>query len=321
MPRVDALLALLLTACGGSGGGDGMPDASSTDAGSTDAGSTDATASYNPLDGIGTVEWVAGGFEFIEGPQWIAATGTLLFSDIPGDRIHELIPPATVTVFRTPSGNSNGLAVTAGGVLFAAEHGNRRVSTSAFAGAPTTLVDGYGPDRLNSPNDVIVRDDGTVYFTDPPYGIDDAARELDFIGVFRVPPGGDEPIAEWMGALDQRPNGIGLSPDQRTLYVADTADGVLRAWDITADGSLSGERVLSHDVPNADGLAVDAGGHLFVTTSAGVRVLGPDGATWGTIPVPEQPANCAFGGADGRTLYITARTSLYRVALAHPGPP
>jgi gluconolactonase len=241
----------------------------------------------------------------------------LLFSDIPADTIYQLEPPDTRTVFRSPSGNSNGLGLDPDGGLLAAEHGGRRVSRD-----DVTVVDDYQGMRLNSPNDVIARSDGTIYFTDPPYGISDADRELPFMGVFRVVPGAIQPLADWEGPLSARPNGIALSPDESILYVADTADGMLRAWDIAPDdGSLSGERVLSAEVPGADGMAVDTAGNLFVTTSLGVRVIAPDGTTWGTIGVPEQPANCAFGGDDGRTLYITARTSLYRVELARAGLP
>ncbi len=281
-----------------------------------------ADAAGDPLAGIGTVEQVAGGFMFVEGPQWLAARGSLVFSDIPASTIRELTPPSTITIFRMPSDNSNGLAVTPDGDLLAAEHGTRRVSRSAIDGSGVTaVVSTFEGARLSSPNDVIARSDGTIYFTDPPYGIADADRELDFMGVFRVPAGGDAAIAEWRGALTARPNGIGLAPDEHTLYVSDTDEGVVRAWTVEADGALSGERTLTTDTPGADGLAVDAAGNLYVATTAGIRVIAPDGTTWGTIAVAEQPANCAFGGDDARTLYITARTGLYRVTLSRPGIP
>jgi gluconolactonase len=274
----------------------------------------------DPLDGIGEVTLVDDGYMFVEGPQWLASSGTLLFSDIPANTIFALMPAGNIEVFRDPSGNANGLALTADGSLLAAEHGNRAVSIAAPGQPPTALVTEYQGMRLNSPNDVIARDDGAVYFTDPPYGLaSDADRELPFMGVFRTTTAGGEPVAEYMGPLTDRPNGIGLSPDQSVLYVSDTDAGLVRAWDIAAEGSLSGERTLSADTPGADGLAVDSAGNLFVSTSAGVRVIAPDGTTWGTIAVPMQPANCAFGGDDLRTLYITARTGLYQVTLAHPG--
>lgn len=302
-------LLLVIAACGDDGGGGG-PDAAP---GIDGAPGIDADPDVNPLDGIGPVTSVQGGFLFVEGPQWHDVDGLLFFSDIPADTIYQ-VDGDTITELRSPSGNSNGLALDPDRNLLAAEHGGRRVSRDT-----ATVVDEYEGLRLNSPNDVVARSDGTIYFTDPPYGISDADRDLSFMGVFRVPVGANQPVAEWMGPLAARPNGIALSPDESILYVADTADGMLRAWDVATDGSLSNERVVTSDVPGADGMAVDDVGNLFVTTSTGIRVFAPDGTPWGEIDVPEQPANCAFGGDDRRTLYITARTSLYRVALAGPG--
>jgi len=302
-----ASILVMVAACGGDAG-PAAPDASSP---------SDAA---DPLAGIGDVALVAGGFMFVEGPRWLEARGTLVFSDIPASTIRELTPPSTIAVFRMPSDNANGLGVLPDGRLLAAEHGTRRVSVSAGDGTGrVTLVDGFEGHALNSPNDVVTAADGTVYFTDPPYGIADADRELDFMGVFRVPAGGAAPIAEWRGALTARPNGLGLSPAGDTLYVDDTDAGVVRAFDVGAGGALSGERTISTDVPTADGLAIDVDGNLYVATTAGIRVLAPSGATLGTIAVPEQPANCAFGDADHRTLYITAQTGLYRVRTPIPG--
>jgi gluconolactonase len=276
----------------------------------------------NPLDGVGSVTRLRGGFMFTEGPQWRAREGDLVFSDIPANTIFRMTTAGMFSTFRQPSDNSNGLAVDAMGRLYAAEHGSRSVTRTRPDGSRETLashvVEGGARRRLNSPNDLIVRADGTVYFTDPPYGITAAQQELSFNGVYRITPAGELTV-EWRGARTSRPNGVALSPDARTLYVADTADGNVRAWDVAADGSLANVRVHATTSGNPDGMAVDRAGNLFVTTRAGVESFSPTGRRWGVIAFPEQPANCAFGGDDGRTLFVTARTGLYRVQLTQPG--
>ncbi|MGH3917724.1 MAG: SMP-30/gluconolactonase/LRE family protein [Pseudonocardiaceae bacterium] len=273
----------------------------------------------DPLTGRGEVEKVRGGFTFTEGPVWIASKSLLLFSDIPADTINQLQPPVTVTVFRTPSGESNGLGIDAQGRLITSEGGNRRVSRTLANGTVETVADRWQGKRLNSPNDNITRSDGTIYFTDPPYGVPPSqARELDFQGVFRVDPAG----ALHLESRDMnRPNGVALSPDERTLYVDDTADGLVRKFPVRPDGSLGPPTIFVPSTDGGDGMAMDDAGNLYVTTNAGVKVYKPSGMTWGTIPVPEVPANCTFGGPDRKTLYITARTSLYRVTLKVPGLP
>lgn len=321
--------AVAIAACGGGGdddgagaidGGAGTADAPPGTPDAAGGGGADAGPPVNPLDGIGAVELVDDGYMFLEGPTWRAADGVLLFSDIPANTIYQLEPPSTITTFRSPSGNSNGLDTDVDGLLLAAEHGNRRVSRTLGDGQLVDVAASYQGMSLNSPNDLAVRSDGTIYFTDPPYGIPAGeSQELSFNGVFRVAPGGAL-TAEWEGALSSRPNGIALSPDEQVLYVADTT-GPVRAYDVAGDGSLGNERVLTAAVANADGMAIDTAGNLFVTTATGVKVFAPDGSEWGTISVPQQPANCAFGDGDARTLYITARTGLYRVRVVIPGIP
>jgi len=312
------VLALGLMGCSETSGDDGSGGA----AGSGGTGGTGGTvARFDPLEGIGTAELVADGFEFTEGPTWRTAEQRLLFSDIPGDTIFELTPPDSIVVFRISSGNANGLDSDVDGLLLAAEHGNRRVSRTLSDGTIVDVASEYLGDPLNSPNDIAVRSDGMIYFTDPPYGIDpDTEQVLEFNGVFRVDPVG-KLTAEWMGAKSTRPNGLVLSPDERILYVADTTGGVTMAFDLDPDGSLSGQRVFVDDVFFPDGMAIDTGGNLFVTTALGVRVYDPEGNLWGTIEIPDGriPANCAFGGDDARTLYITATEALYKVSLVHPG--
>lgn len=274
----------------------------------------------DPFDGIGAVEVVQSGFSFIEGPHWRAADGVLLFTDIPANTIHQLTPPDSVSVFRSPSDNANGLGTDSAGLLLAAEHGARRVSRTLGDGSVETVAERYMGDMLNSPNDLAVRADGTIYFTDPPYGLGGRPREVAFNGVYRVAPDGAL-SAEWMGPVDSRPNGVSLSVDQAILYVADTDAGLVRAYDVAPDGRLSGERDFATDTPGADGMAVDETGNLYVTTNRGVQVYARDGTSWGTIDVPMTPANCAFGDDDYQTLYITARTTLYRVRISIRGLP
>jgi len=317
-PSTDTSSASSSSTSSSSSSGDGGAGGSAGNGGSGGLGGAGGNiAGKNPLDGMGAVEKVEGNFMFTEGPQWIKATGTLLFSDIPANKIYEYSAPATFTIFRDPSGNSNGLAVDKNGLLHACEHGGRRVSKTDLMGVVTTVVDNYQGKKLNSPNDLIIRDDGNIYFTDPPYGLADPnLSELGFQGVFRVTPSG---MLELVANDMNRPNGIALSPDQKTLYVADTATAEVRAYVLDLEGKPGAMSKVVTTSANPDGMAIDDQGNLFVTTSAGVEVYKPDGTLWGTIAVPEQPANCAFGDGDRKTLYITARTSLYRVALKVTG--
>lgn len=297
------LLLFCLVACGGD---DGLGPAD---------GGTDA-APVDPLAGVGTVELVQGGYMFTEGPQWRESTGVLLFTDIPANTIYQYTPGGGMpTVFRANSHEANGLAIDGGGAVISAHHNNHRIERDG-----DELVSIFENNRLNSPNDVIVAADGTIYFTDPPYGLMSGTQAQPFMGVFRIAP--DMTVtAEHRGAMTERPNGIGLSIDGKTLYVADTDDGKVWGFPVGADGALGTRQVVATTSGGPDGLAIDAAGNLFVATTAGVEVFAPSGTKWGTIAVPMQPSNCAFGDADHQTLYITAREGLYKVRLANPGEP
>jgi sugar lactone lactonase YvrE len=266
------------------------------------------------------VEKVAGDFGFTEGPVW-HADGYLLFTDIPRNRIMKWHPTEGVSVFREPSQQANGLIFDRQGRLVAAEHAARRVSRTEADGRIVTLVDRYDGKRLNSPNDVVEARDGALYFTDPPYGLpqQQEGKELEVNGVYRFVPGGG--TLTLLADDFERPNGLAFSPDGRTLYIADTTRQHVRAFDVQTDGTLASGRVFGTMTPwpgaqgGPDGMKVDAQGRVFVTGAGGVWVFDATGAVLGVIETPEVPANCAFGDADGRTLYITARTSLYRVRL------
>ncbi|MGD0651552.1 MAG: SMP-30/gluconolactonase/LRE family protein [Verrucomicrobiia bacterium] len=262
-----------------------------------------------------TVEKVAGNFQFTEGPVWVASKGELLFSDIPANRIVRWSNGKAET-FRAPSGNSNGLTLDKQGRLLACEHGNRRVSRTEPDDTVVTLADRYDGKRLNSPNDIVCKSDGAIYFTDPPYGVTPNQRELDFQGVYRISPDGKTLTLLVKDFL--RPNGIALSPDEKTLYVADTQRDHVRAFDIASDGSITNGRVFCQ-VTFPDGIKVDTAGNLYAAARSGVEVFDPTGKPIGIIRVPQQPANLAFGDADWKTLYIAGQTSLYRVRITVPG--
>lgn len=258
----------------------------------------------------GPVELVADDFVFTEGPVWLRSN-ELAFSDIPADTIYR----ADKTVVRKPSGNSNGLTLDGEGRLIACEHGNRRVSRIEKDGSATVLADNYEGKKLNSPNDVVVRSDGTVFFTDPPYGLEEREAELDFNGVFAISPTGDlKLIADDFN----RPNGLALSPDEKTLYIADTQESHLRAFDVAPDGGLSNGRVFC-EVRFPDGIKVDTEGRVWSTSGDGMVVFDAEGTHLETIAFPQWPANCAFGDEDSKTLYVTARTGVYKVRCAVPG--
>ncbi len=267
----------------------------------------------------GDPERIAGGFEFTEGPVW-HPEGFLIFSDIPANRQYRWHPTEGVSIWREPSGNSNGLTLDRQGRIIACEHGGRRVSRAEPGAEPVTVADRYGGKRLNSPNDVVVRSDGTIYFTDPPYGITPEEREQPCNGVYRILTDG---TVELLVDDFDRPNGLAFSPDESILYIDDSPRRHVRAFDVLPDGRLANSRIfadMDHPQPGSpDGMKVDVAGNLYVTGATGVWVFEPDGTWLGVIATPERPANCAWGDEDRQTLYITARTSLYRIRTRVPG--
>lgn len=266
------------------------------------------------------IEKLAGGFGFTEGPVWVHQ-GYLLFSDIPRSVIRKWTPDGTVSDF--PSAgvrNSNGLTLDRKGWLTICEHGNRRVSQLDGRGRLTVLVDRFEGKRLNSPNDLVYKSDGSLYFTDPPYGLakleEDPARELPFNGIYRLARGRLQLLNKDM----TRPNGLAFSPDEKYLYVANS-DRARKVWirfEVRRNGQLGASGVF-FDVTarpeegSPDGLKVDKKGNLYCTGPGGIWIFSKDGKHLGTILTPEVPANCHWGDRDGKALYITARTGLYRL--------
>ena len=276
------------------------------------------------------IERIAGGFAFTEGPVWCKRDNTLLFSDIPNQRIarwRRLPEGPELTTFTT--GYSNGLALDGQGQVLAAAHGGRSVQRIAGDGTRTLLAEQFQGKRLNSPNDIVVKSDGAVYFTDPPYAVRIATpgatrpdgwwaapipgKEQACNGVYRLTAGGAPQLLVDDMAL---PNGLAFSPDESVLYVDDSAHKHIRAFDVRADGSLTNSRILmkfdSNDPGVPDGMKVDQQGNVFCTGPGGVWVCRADGTILGRIILPELPANLAWG-EDGSVLFFAARTSVYRL--------
>src|SRR5713226_7885572 len=287
-----------------------------------DSGLHDLIASDAPI------ERVAGGLTFTEGPVWRVTH--LLFSDIPNKRIvrWRRLPegPELTTYAR---GMSNGLTLDRQGQVLAAGHDGRRVTRVADDGTRTVLAEQFQGKRLNSPNDIVVKSDGSIYFTDPPYAIQPSTpgmprpagwwtapitgKELPYNGVYRLTLDGTLHLLIDDFAL---PNGLAFSPDEAILYVDDSAHKHIRAFDVRSDGTLTNSRILldmaSEDPGVPDGLKVDRQGNVFCTGPGGVWVCRPDGALLGRVVLPELPANLAWG-EDGSVLFLTARTSVYRL--------
>ena len=286
------------------------------------------------------MEQLADGFDWSEGPVWIKDGGYLLFSDIPRNSVMKWKEGDGISLFMKPSGytgvadygkepGSNGLLLDPQGRVVFCEHGDRRVSRLEKDGGKKTLVDSYQGKRLNSPNDAVYKSNGDLYFTDPPYGLpknfDDPRRELDFCGVYRLAKDGQVTL---LTKDMTRPNGIAFSPDEKTLYVAqsDPDAAVWMAFDVKSDGTLGKGRVFFDSTAWAkagqkglpDGMDVDQAGNLFATGPGGVHVFAPDGTHLGTFATGEATANVAWGD-DGSVLYITADMYLVRVKLNTKG--
>lgn len=274
------------------------------------------------------------GCRWAEGPVYHPAGRYLVWSDIPNDRILRWDEASGVVgVFRQPAGYTNGHTLDGAGRLISCEHGGRRVSRTEHNGTVTTLVDNYRGKRLNSPNDVVVARDGSVWFTDPAYGIDSdyeghrAESEIGACHVYRLDPGTGE--CEIVADDFVRPNGIAFSPDEKLLYVADTGatnvpDGPrhIRVFEVGADRTLSGGSVFATASEGLfDGFRLDTAGRVWTSAADGVHCYDPDGTLLGKIRTPEPVANVAFGGPKRNRLFITATTSLYSVFIAVNGAP
>ncbi len=262
------------------------------------------------------------GMEWAEGPVYFAEGDYLLWSDIPNDRMLRYSDADGVSVFRQPAGFTNGHYRDLEGRLVSCEHGNRRVSRTEHDGAVVTLADNYEGNRLNSPNDLVVKSDGTIWFTDPPYGIlsdregHKSDSELTGCFVFRLEPdtGALEVVVDSM----DRPNGIAFSPDESILYVADTGEpGNIMAFDVEDGRRLTNGREFAVVSPGkSDGFRCDTDGNIFTSAADGIHVYSPDAELLGKILVPEdRNANCCFGGPDKNRLYICADKSLYSIVL------
>jgi gluconolactonase len=255
-----------------------------------------------------------------EGPAWNGVGRYLVWSDIPNNVQHRWIEDdGRVTVFRNPSGFSNGNTFDFQGRQLSAEHGGRRVVRYEADGSVTVIADRFGGNRLNSPNDVVVHPDGGVWFTDPIYGIRGnyeglRAESETKEAVYRVDPDSGR-IAMVTDEVSQ-PNGLCFSPDYAKLYVADTGSGEVKVWDVDGDALRNGTQFLDS---GADGIRADVDGNLWTASNPGVRIIAPDGTPIGEIRLPEICANVCFGGARRNRLFMTASQSLYAVYVGTQG--
>ena len=279
---------------------------------------------YELVDGYGARQ-VGEGFAFTEGPVMLPE-GYMVFSDIPNDSIVRFTRPGRTGVFRCPSGGANGNTVDMQGRLVTCETGRRRVTRTEPDGSITVLADNYEGKRLNAPNDIVVRSDGSVYFTDPIFlgqfdeMLASSYMDLDFSGVFMISPSGTLIL---LTSEVPKCNGLAFSPDESVLYVVNSADNSVYAFNVRDDGTIDDRRrwvrMRYHAAGVGDGMKVDSLGNAYVTGPGGVWVVASDGTPSGIIRLPDVAANLAFYGFDAKILFITASTRLYMVRLKIPG--
>ena len=261
------------------------------------------------------IEKIGKGFQFTEGPTW-SREGFLLFSDCNANKLYKFVGGTGTADYADVPGGPNGNTYDVQGRLYTCEFHSRRVTRTSKKGAVEVLASKFEGKRLNAPNDIIVRRDGHIYFTDPAFGDQQDHRELDFFGVYHITPKGDlEAIARWK----TRPNGITLSANGKILYVADSDARVVRAFDLDKSGAASKERVVIENIEGVpDGIRTDEKGNIYVAAKH-VFVYSEDAKQIGKIEFSDPPSNITFGDADLETLFITARTFLYRVRLGVKG--
>jgi gluconolactonase len=263
-----------------------------------------------------TVEQVATGLSFAEGPTW-SPEDFLLFSDTVTDKLHKFIPGKGVTDFASRAGGVSGNTYDEKGNFYTCEFRQRRVTRTNKNGKVEVIAERFEGKRLNAPNDVVVRRGGDVYFTDPAFGNQQDTRELDFYGIFRI--SGSKNEVEAVARWKTRPNGIALSPNGRILYVSDADARTIKAFDLDRGGAASNERIVVSNIPGAPGgIRTDEKGNLYVAAKD-VMIYSPEGALQRTIVLSETPSNLAFGDPDFATLFVTAHTSLYRIRLGVKG--
>ena len=266
------------------------------------------------------IEKLVGGFGFVEGPVWISKKeGYLVFSDIPANHLIKWSKETGATIFRDDSHNANGNTIDRKNRLVTAEHSGRRISLTEEDGTIKTAVSDYEGKKLNSPNDVVVKSDDTIWFTDPDYGLGGNKREIDGNYVYRFDP--KSKVVTALAKDFDKPNGLCFSPDEKKLYVADSGKPHhIRVFDVQKDGTLANEKVfcvIDKGVP--DGIRCDADGRVWSSAGDGVQIFAKDGSLIGKILVPESPANLCFGGKDGKTLFITSQSSLYAIETSVRG--
>lgn len=269
-------------------------------------------SAQSPFGENAKAEKVTGGFQFVEGPLWKDKLG-LLFSDINGNTIYRWSPDSGVSIFLKPTGNANGLAFDLQGRLLFAQQGGRKLIRLEPDGKQTVLAEYYQGKRLNSPNDIAVKSDGSIYFTDPPYGISKSQEELGFYGVYRITPQGELQLIE---KTVSRPNGIAFSPDEKKLYVGDAENRKIFVYELRSDTIIS-KKQFAYMSPSGytDGMKTDSSGNLYAAGPLGIWVYSPGGTVLDTIAVPGQVTNCNWGDSDRRTLYITSGSEIYRIRL------
>ena len=261
-------------------------------------------------------EQIASGMQFTEGPVWLPRQQIFVFSDIPASKMYRWTETDGVIVFRDPSNKANGNTIDNEGRQLTCEEETRRLTRAEFNGTVTVLADRYHGRKLNSTNDVVVKRDNSIWFTDPTYGLRGRPSEQPGNYVYRLDPGANEPAPV---ATDfAEPNGLSFSPDEKYLYIADSHSDrhLIRRFRVTNSNELEDDGVFAVITPHVpDGMRIDSQGRLYTTAGDGVQVFRPDGTMIGKFLTPEVAANCCFGGIDGKSLFITATSSVWRVPL------